>query len=220
MLREIDLKEISDGKLYGPNDLVKAGCNDCAGCFSCCQGMGESVILDPLDIFHLTEGLHRTFEELLAKNIALRVVDGLILPYLPMTGAEETCTFLNAEGRCSIHAFRPGFCRLFPLGRVYDDNGFQYFLQIHECRYKNPTKVKVKKWIDMPQFGRYEQFVKEWHFLQKDLQKKLNEQDDPEFRKKVCMLFLQNFYQKPYAGADFYAEFENRRTDFLKMLSF
>ena len=63
MLREIDLKEISDGKLYGPNDLVKAGCNDCAGCFSCCQGMGESVILDPLDIFHLRDENHISEED-------------------------------------------------------------------------------------------------------------------------------------------------------------
>ena len=29
MEREIDLKEISDGKLYEANDMVKAGCDDC-----------------------------------------------------------------------------------------------------------------------------------------------------------------------------------------------
>lgn len=220
MLREVDLKEISDGKLYGPNDLVKAGCNDCAGCSACCRGMGDSVVLDPLDIFHLTGGLHRTFEELLAENIALRVVDGLILPYLNMAGSEEKCTFLNAEGRCTIHNFRPGFCRLFPLGRVYDKEGFKYFLQVHECSYQNPTKVKVKKWIDIPQFGRYEQFVKDWHFLQKDLQQKLGENSDIELRKKVSMLLLQIFYQRPYEGDDFYTEFEQRRMDFLKIISF
>ena len=28
MKREIDMREISDGKLYGPNDLVKADCGD------------------------------------------------------------------------------------------------------------------------------------------------------------------------------------------------
>ena len=50
MLREIDLSEISDGKLYTGNDMVKADCRGCAGCSSCCQGMGSSIILDPLDI--------------------------------------------------------------------------------------------------------------------------------------------------------------------------
>ena len=47
MIREVDLQEISDGKLYTANDLVKAGCNDCAGCSACCRGMGNSIVLDP-----------------------------------------------------------------------------------------------------------------------------------------------------------------------------
>lgn len=220
MIREVDLGEISDGKLYSLNDLVKADCNGCAGCSACCQGMGDSILLDPLDVYNLTDGLGKTFEELLSENLALRVVDGLIIPYLRMVGAEEKCTFLSGEGRCMIHQFRPGFCRLFPLGRVYNETGFQYFLQVHECAYKNPTKVKVKKWIDMPMPGRYEQFVRDWHFLQKGLQQKLNENEDLELRKKSSLLLLQFFYQKPYTGKDFYAEFEKRQTDFLKIISF
>ena len=61
MLREIDLSEISDGKLYTGNDMVKADCRGCAGCSSCCQGMGSSIILDPLDIFRLTGHLSKSF---------------------------------------------------------------------------------------------------------------------------------------------------------------
>ena len=45
-----NLEEISDGKRYGLNDMVRAACNDCAGCSSCCEDMGESILLDPLDI--------------------------------------------------------------------------------------------------------------------------------------------------------------------------
>lgn len=214
MLREIDLNEISDGKLYGANDLVKAGCNDCVGCSACCRGMGDSIILDPLDVHNLAKGLGKTFEELLEENIALRVVDGLILPHLKMVGTEEKCSFLNDEGRCSIHAFRPGFCRLFPLGRVYDENGFRYFLQVNECQYQNRTKVKVKKWIDMPEIGRYEQFVKDWHFFQKEWQAELNACEDLEARKQVSMLILREFYIKPYRQEDFYEEFRNRIKNF------
>lgn len=51
MEREIDLKAVSDGRLYGANDMVKADCGDCEGCSACCRGMGTSIILDPLDIF-------------------------------------------------------------------------------------------------------------------------------------------------------------------------
>lgn len=57
MLREVDLNEISDGKLYNSNDMVKADCGGCMGCSSCCQGMGNSIILDPLDLHRLCTGL-------------------------------------------------------------------------------------------------------------------------------------------------------------------
>ena len=89
MKRNVSLDEISDGKLYDENDMVKAGCNDCKGCSSCCRGMGDSIILDPLDIFRLTAALGKTFQELLEAYVELGVVDGVILPHLKMTGEEE-----------------------------------------------------------------------------------------------------------------------------------
>lgn len=61
MKRNINLEEISDGKLYTENDMAKVGCNDCQGCSACCQGMGESIILDPADIYRLSSGLIMDF---------------------------------------------------------------------------------------------------------------------------------------------------------------
>lgn len=215
MLREIDIKEISDGRLYDSNDMVKADCGGCAGCSACCRGMGESVVLDPLDVFRITEGLSVTFEELLEEKLALRVVDGLILPYMQMTGKEETCVFLNGEGRCDIHALRPGVCRLFPLGRIYEEDGFRYFLQTGECVNSNRTKVKVKKWMDTPEPKRYEQYIKDWHFLLKGLREALDADGDWDRRKQVGMLLLQNFFIKPYEKEkDFYRQFEERKESF------
>ena len=51
MRREVTLEEISDGRLYEANDMVKTDCQDCKGCFDCCTGMGDSVVLDPLDVW-------------------------------------------------------------------------------------------------------------------------------------------------------------------------
>mgnify|MGYP007064445517 CR=1 FL=1 len=93
-----NLEEISDGKRYGLNDMVRAACNDCAGCSSCCEDMGESIILDPLDIYELTKNLNTTFENLLKEQIELHVVDGMILPNLKMTGEKEQCAYLNEQG--------------------------------------------------------------------------------------------------------------------------
>ena len=47
MIRNIDMKDISDGNLYTANDMVKADCQDCKGCSACCRGMGDSIVLDP-----------------------------------------------------------------------------------------------------------------------------------------------------------------------------
>ena len=96
--------------------MVKADCGDCKGCSACCQGMGSSILLDPYDIYRLSTGTGLTFEDLLKGRIELNMSDGLILPNLKMAGEKEACSFLNEEGRCSVHPFRPGFCRLFPLG--------------------------------------------------------------------------------------------------------
>lgn len=210
MKRDIDLKEISDGKLYTANDMVKAGCQDCKGCSACCRGMGSSIVLDPLDVFRLTKDLECTFQELLAAALELNVVDGIVLPNLKMAGTKEECVFLNAQGRCNIHASRPGICRLFPLGRVYEDGGFKYFLQIHECKKENRTKVKVSKWIDTPDIRRYELFVNNWHYFLKDMEKLFDRADDAG-KKQISMYVLQQFYLKPYdMQAEFYEQFALR----------
>lgn len=127
MERNVEIDKISDGKRYGANDLVKVGCDDCRGCSACCNGMGDSIVLDPMDVYRLEKKLGKTMEEiLLAGNVALRVVDGVILPHLKMTEQSDQCSFLNEEGRCSIHDARPGFCRMFPLGRLYEDGTQTY----------------------------------------------------------------------------------------------
>jgi len=219
MERQIDMKEVSDGRLYTINDMVKAGCEDCAGCSACCRGMGSSILLDPYDVYRMTIGLGKSFQELMAGAAELHVVDGIILPNLAMAGEGEACTFLNEEGRCSIHPYRPGICRLFPLGRIYEDNSFRYFLQIHECRKENRSKVKVKKWIDTPDVRRYEAFVSRWHYFLKDLQEEIKKSQSAERERQINLLVLQVFYLPPYAaGCDFYEQFEDRMEQAYGML--
>ena len=211
MERQIDIDQISDGKRYGLNDLVKVGCNDCQGCSSCCRGMGASIVLDPYDISSLELNLSCGFEELLAGPVELNVVDGIILPNLKMAGTGDSCIFLNKEGRCSIHGFRPGFCRMFPLGRIYEDGSFQYFLQVNECQKENKTKIKVRRWIDIPRFQEYEAFISEWHYLLKELQELVKTVRQEELAREASMFVLQLFFMKPYnAQADFYEQFAER----------
>lgn len=211
MKRQVSLDEISDGKLYGLNDCVKADCHDCQGCSDCCRGMGNSIILDPLDVHRLTTHLSRSFDELMTDALELQMVDGAILPNLKMAGNLQACIFLDDNGRCSIHSARPGICRLFPLGRYYEAHGFRYFLQVHECRKTNRSKIKVKKWLDTPNLKQYEKFITDWHYFLEDAGKLVTEGRGEESFRNLNLYILQNFYRKPYdAAADFYAQFEER----------
>lgn len=220
MQRNVTLEEISDGKLYGGNDMVKADCQDCIGCSDCCRGMGESVVLDPYDVFRLCEGLKKTPQELLGKALQLGVVDGVVLPHLSMTGEEEQCVFLNSAGRCSIHPIRPGFCRLFPLGRYYHDGSFSYILQIHECSRRSRSKVKVKKWLDTPDFQQYETFVNDWHYFLLDVQNVLSETKDAELIRNLNLYILNRFFQKAFdLQTDYYSQFYTRLAEAKALLA-
>ncbi len=73
-----------DTKLFDLNDMVRAGCNDCKGCSDCCRGMGQSILLDPYDIWQLETHLGETFAGLMQEKIELHMEERLILPNLKM----------------------------------------------------------------------------------------------------------------------------------------
>lgn len=219
MKRNVTLEEISDGRLYGLHDMVKADCRGCEGCSKCCRGMGSSIILDPLDTYRLSMGLKKNFWDMVGSEVELNVVDGVILPNLQMVGREECCSFLDRNGRCSIHAFRPGICRLFPLGRYYENGSFRYFLQTGECTGKNHTKVKVSKWIDTREPVRYQKFVNTWHSLLKQAEELLTDAQEEAFCKNLNLFVLNTFYFTEYSPEpDFYVQFEERLMRFRQVV--
>lgn len=206
-----DLNEISDGKIYDNNDMVRAACNDCEGCHACCENMGTSIVLDPLDVWRLAAATGKNFETLMEEAIELNVVEGLILPNLKMTGRMERCAFLNEAGRCSIHAMRPGLCRVFPLGRIYEEQSIRYFLQPEACQKQGRSKVKVSKWLDTPELKKNEQFLLTWHGFRKNMERRLRDETDERTARTVNLFVLNLFFVKPYdVERDFYAQFEER----------
>ena len=199
-------------KLYDNNDMVKVGCHDCKGCSDCCQDMGQSIWIDPYDVYQLTQNLGKTFEELLARELEFHVEDGLILPNIRMVGeTTPKCSFLNKEGRCAVHGFRPGFCRLFPLGRNYEDGKLTYFLLDGACPVSNKSKMKVNKWLNVPCIKDYETYLVEWHTLTKWLRQFYADNAENEaVIKAINLQFLQIFYLTPYNETDFYEQFYMR----------
>ncbi len=209
MLREGTLEEISDGRLYELNDMVRADAAGCVGCSKCCRSdMGTSITLDPYDVWMLCKATGRSFSDMVEKEIRLSVLDGLILPHMNM---EKGCLFLNEEGRCSIHPYRPSICRLFPLGRYYKDGDFKYFLQVNECTKKNKSKVKVQKWIDIEPIEEHTAFVRKWHNYLQLARRKSGEAKDPQQVRNFMLFLLELFFVAEYdKEADFFGQFDQR----------
>ena len=214
MIRNVGLEEIWDGRFYGYHDMVKVGCNECEGCSACCHGMGETIQLDPLDVLRLCQATGKDFYGMMEKEIELRMIDGVILPNLRMAGEEKpdggACTFLGEDGRCRIHPYRPGICRLFPLARYYENGSFRYFLQEGECRKKDRYKVKLRQWIDVDKPLSYDTYICDWHFFVKGVSGAMDFMDE-ENRRQASLYLLKQFYGMAYeTDLDFYEQFYAR----------
>lgn len=197
--------------LYSSNEMAKLGCNECSGCSACCRGMGQSILLDPYDIYQIQEAEGLGFSQLMQGRVELHVEDGLILPSLKMQEETDACGFLGRDGRCSIHAYRPGLCRLYPLGRKYEGNRLWYFLLEDACQAQKRTKVKIKKWLDVKPLSDYERFLVSWHSLRKDIQEQIAQRQSDIYAQEMNVRMLRIFYQNPYdIMADFYVQFEER----------
>ena len=208
-------------RLFSAHDMARISSAECAGCGACCRGMGDTIVLDPYDIWQLTAGTGKPFQALLGNCLDLHVEEGVILPHLMMRKDTESCTFLGPDGRCTIHEFRPGICRLYPLGRSWENGDFTYILQVNECSHCTGAKVRVKKWIGIPDLARYEEFCRSWHHFLEQVRGFLA-QNDPEgtLRRQICVELLRRFYLTPWTDDDFYAEYGGRLKDARRSLGF
>lgn len=211
MKRYVSLNDISDGKLYDIDDVFTVGCNNCSGCGECCHGKGDTIVLNPYDMYRMKKGLMTDFSGLLDTHIELGVCDGIILPHMKLAGDDEHCTFLDENGRCSIHEYRPDICRLFPLGRIYENGGHKYFIQTHECsRVSGSEKFTVRQWSAEPDYDRYERFVDDWHYFVNSLLEMVMKNGNDDDVRNLSMIIIKKFYIAGYDDGDFYDLFYER----------
>ena len=176
---------------------MPVGCADCEGCSECCRSTADTIILDPQDMYLLSKGTGKVFTDMIEREIEIRLVDGLILPNLmeEHEGEEEHCLFLTDRGRCSIHAFRPGLCRLYPMGRYYTEGGFRYILQKNECTGRVKTDVRLSDWLGIEDLPRYEAYIQDWHDFRKRVEKVvpiLTEKSRDSVQRYILQVFLRN----------------------------
>lgn len=211
-----DLQTISDGHLYSEKDMAPLACNECRGCHDCCVNMDQSITLDPYDIYLLTSNLGLSFEEMMQKAmIEFHVDEGLLLPNLKMVPKSldmkrpPECYFLNEQGRCSVHTFRPGICRLFPLGRNFEGDKLSYFVLKDACSIEKRDKVVISKWLGYEDQANYRQFVETWHAVRRQIRELVLSTEDEQYANAITTGFIKLFYLMPYKD-NFFDEFKQR----------
>ncbi|MBI9010864.1 MAG: YkgJ family cysteine cluster protein [Clostridiales bacterium] len=205
------LESISDGKIYDINDLVNVDTENCNRCSACCHNIGEMVELTPFDIHEMVKSLNTNFDQLFDDKIELVTNNKLALPYLKMHGTSEKCSFLNHNNRCIIHSARPNICRLFPLGRLYEDDGFRYVLIVDACFKEDLKPITVKEWINIDNYSENKIFIFEWYKLLKALTFRLKFVYDEKELQAINEYLINTFYRMPLKkDQDFYTAFKER----------
>ncbi len=224
--------EIRKSDLLDARDLARVACAACNGCGDCCRNMGDSIHLDPYDFYQLEKKEEKTVRQLVREHIGFHEEDGLLLPHLNMVEAGEghQCTYLDGFGRCMIHDARPGMCRLFPLGRQYEEVGFHYFVIPGGCDMPNKSKVRIESYLEIPDLRKYESYLSEYHRLVRRLQSKvaaLNKkkrgmkvevfEQNKALASKMKIDFRTTYFMLDYdSNDDFYLQFVKRTQDFLR----
>lgn len=218
MIAKVSLNDISDGRLYDINDMVKADTGGCNGCSACCHGVGEMVQLTPFDAFAMTRHLGVSLDVLLGDRLELRLEGKILLPHLRMCEEDERCSFLSDAGRCSIHGCRPNICRLFPLGRAYEQDDFKYFIQTEVCVKAELDETTVAAWIGIADYDKNKAFLLAWYNVLKALAFRTKFIRDPQELEALREDLLETFYRISPDTDDFYAEFWGRLPEAKKRL--
>ncbi|MDA8098971.1 MAG: YkgJ family cysteine cluster protein [Nitrospiraceae bacterium] len=112
----------SDAESLCPGDPVQLSCGT-EGCPSNCCKNGPHIILNPYEIARICTASGMSYEDLL-DIVETDRANGFPLVMLPR---DPFCHFWTDAG-CRIYDSRPLACRLFPLGRVFEDGASHFVL--------------------------------------------------------------------------------------------
>ena len=76
-----------------------------------------------------------------------------MLPNIKMTQDTNCCSFLSKDNRCTIHQVRPSVCRLFPLGRYWEDEEHFKYIVEKACKHPNDSIRFSVMFCILPYFG-------------------------------------------------------------------
>lgn len=127
---------------------------------TCCHG--NNVYLNPWEIAMLAQGVGVTVLDFISNYT---ILNGIKLKFngTSIFNNKKSCNLYNENQGCSIHENRPLACRLFPLGRMIQNNESTYMFQGNEfpCNKDCPEvsflpKLTVEEYLKGQNVATYE----------------------------------------------------------------
>ncbi len=128
----------ADARALAETDLLQLACG-AAGCGATCCKAAAPIVLNPYELARIRAVSGMSYEDLLDVFDTDRA-KGFPLVMLPR---DPACHFWTEKG-CRIYDARPLACRLFPLGRVFENHQSRLVLpEVNRCSGLAPAPAKT-----------------------------------------------------------------------------
>lgn len=185
-------------KFVSTNACVPFRCQKCA---ECCRHVDDALMLEPLDIYHLSKYLREQGEtvngpeDVLERYAHPAMLEGLPIFQINTVGDDHACVFLK-DGRCSIYNARPQVCRMYPFGTAPGCRGkdFSFYLCTERKHHFGVGSVRVKDWLSENLSKDTKEFYREEYEVLPLLGKKLQAIGEERFRRLLFQLLYRLYY--------------------------
>ena len=171
----------------------------CNACSRCCYG--KRIQLNPYEIARLAANRGLSSTAFLSKYTE---AGGAVLK----AQANGACVFLQGH-RCSVHSDRPLVCRLYPLGRIVDDDGHEEFVHVKPHPQTEGVYGEdgtIADYLDQQDAAQFIDAANRYHSLLKELTAWLNSatENDKGAAREVTKAFTENAPPEADSVADWF----------------
>ncbi len=117
----------------------------CDGCGECCKNR-DDILLNAYDIFRLSKGLNMSDSQIIQMYCEIYIGPTSNIPIVRVRFENGVCGFLK-NNRCTIHAFKPSVCKLYPLGRGMEGESGNVFYLNQDVSCGGKKIQLVKEWV-------------------------------------------------------------------------
>ncbi|MEZ5359666.1 MAG: YkgJ family cysteine cluster protein [Candidatus Zixiibacteriota bacterium] len=142
----------SINNFLGPNDTFKFSCKRHGDC--CTNRDNNPILCTPYDAFRMQTQLGINSHEFKKYFADLVLASEPEFPVMLLSSPKvndhlDQCVFLDNKA-CRVYEARPLVCRLYPLGRILDQNMTSYFFKVNtnkNCGLGNDPSYTIDEWI-------------------------------------------------------------------------